>query len=371
MSYQQGHQHHSQAAPSPHNDRGLFEGGSYSVTHRDTNAVLNIELQQGTTIRSRSDAMIHMSDGIEISGKSKFSFGKLFTGGAMYESEYDGPGHIALGPTLFGDIIPLPISGSQWTVGKDAFLACTSEVTKKREVQGLSKALFSGEDLFVFRVEGHGVMWLTSFGAVDRLNLRLGEEHIVDNGHLVAWNCEYSIEKAGGGTMTGLKTGEGLRLLLVELAAAAAVLEETALAVVVVTAAAEELATTAAEELVTAADEELATTAAEELVTTAAEELVTAFAVVLEAAAWLVVTVTNVVCWLDELLLVGSAAALDELDELLLVDSAAALDELDELLLVGSAAALDELDELLLVDSAAALDELDELLLVGSAALLD
>jgi uncharacterized protein (AIM24 family) len=32
----------------------------------------------------------------------------------------------------------------------------------------------------------------------------------VDNGHLVAWNCDYRIEKAGGGSMSSLKTGEGL-----------------------------------------------------------------------------------------------------------------------------------------------------------------
>ncbi|CAG7556370.1 unnamed protein product [Fusarium equiseti] len=210
MSYQQDQPKQSPAALNPHDNRGIFEGGSYSITHRDTNAVLNIELQQGITVRSRSGAMIHMSGSIALSGKTKFSFGKLFTGGQIFESEYDGPGSIALGPTLFGDIIPLYIDGSQWIIGKDAFLACTSEITKKREVQGLGKALFSGEDLFVYRIEGHGILWLTSFGAVDRLDLRSGEEHIVDNGHLVAWNCEYSIEKAGGGTMTGLKTGEGL-----------------------------------------------------------------------------------------------------------------------------------------------------------------
>lgn len=171
MSYQQDQPKHSHAALNPHDNRGVFEGGSYSVTHRDTNAVLNIKLQQGITVRSRSGAMIHMSGSIVLSGKTKFSFGKLFTGGQMFESEYDGPGSIALGPTLFGDIMPLHIDGSQWTIGRDAFLACTSGITKKREVQGLGKALFSGEDLFVYRIEGHGVLWLTSFGAVDRLDV--------------------------------------------------------------------------------------------------------------------------------------------------------------------------------------------------------
>ena len=40
--------------------------------------------------------------------------------------------------------------------------------------------------------------------------LQPGEQHIVDNGHLVAWNCDYKIERAGGGSMTSMKTGEGL-----------------------------------------------------------------------------------------------------------------------------------------------------------------
>ncbi|KAI1047183.1 hypothetical protein LB505_011675 [Fusarium chuoi] len=211
MTHQQGYLQHQQAMQPPSNDGGAFPGGTYSIAHRDTNAVLNVDLQQGAVVRSKSGAMIHMSGSIELAGKSKFSLGKLFTGGNLYESTYTGPGRIALGPTLFGDIITLHVDGHQsWTIGRDAFLACTSEISKKRETQGIGKALFSGEDLFVFRIEGQGIMWLTSFGAVDRLDLRPGEEHIVDNGHLVAWSCKYSIEKAGGGAMTGLKTGEGL-----------------------------------------------------------------------------------------------------------------------------------------------------------------
>ena len=155
-------------------DTGTFAGGNYNVAHRDTNAVLNVHLQQGASVRSKSGAMIHMSGTVQLSGKVKFSMKKLFTGGEMSESTYVGPGRVALGPTLFGDIITLRVDGHQsWIIGKDAFLACTSEVTKKSESQGLGKAMFSGEDLFVFRVEGQGIMWLTSFGAVDRLDVRI------------------------------------------------------------------------------------------------------------------------------------------------------------------------------------------------------
>lgn len=91
----------------------------------------------------------------------------------MSESTYTGHGRVALAPTLFGDIITLHVdSNQQWTIGKDVFLACTQEVTKETKSQGIGKAMFSGEDLFIYRVGGQGLLWLTSFGAVDRLDVR-------------------------------------------------------------------------------------------------------------------------------------------------------------------------------------------------------
>lgn len=122
-----------------------------------------------------------------------------------------GPGLVALAPTLFGDIVSLEITrGATWNVGKDAMLAHTSEVIKDTKSQGLGKAFFSGEDLFILRFTGEGILWLTSYGAIETKHLGQGEQHIVDNGHLVAWNCNYNIERAGGGTMGSMKTGEGL-----------------------------------------------------------------------------------------------------------------------------------------------------------------
>uniref|UniRef100_A0A8H7NIP0 Altered inheritance of mitochondria protein 24, mitochondrial n=1 Tax=Bionectria ochroleuca TaxID=29856 RepID=A0A8H7NIP0_BIOOC len=202
-----------QAAVSP-TDNGAFPGGTYSISHRDTNAVLALTLQQGASVKSKSGAMIHMSSTIQLQGKIKFSMKKLITGSDLSESTYVGPGRVAVGPTLFGDIITLHVDGrTNWTIGKDSFLASTIEVKRETKAQGISKALFSGEDLFVYRLTGQGIIWLTSFGAVDRLDLQPGEQHIVDNGHLVAWSCQYAIERAGGGggsALNSLKSGEGL-----------------------------------------------------------------------------------------------------------------------------------------------------------------
>ena len=153
-------------------EHGTFNGGTYSINHRDTNTVLTVDLAEGGLIKSQPGAMIHMSGTVQLGGKIKFSFGKLFTGSEMAESSYTGHGKVTLGPTLFGDIITLPIDGSaQWKMGKDAFLACTAEVKKENKTQGLGKALFSGEDLFVYNIIGNGLMWLKSFGAVDRIDV--------------------------------------------------------------------------------------------------------------------------------------------------------------------------------------------------------
>jgi uncharacterized protein (AIM24 family) len=40
--------------------------------------------------------------------------------------------------------------------------------------------------------------------------LQPNEQHIVDNGHLVAWNCRYSVERAGKGALSSMTTGEGV-----------------------------------------------------------------------------------------------------------------------------------------------------------------
>lgn len=43
------------------------------------------------------------------------------------------------------------------------------------------------------------------------MKLADGEKYIVDNGHLVAWNTKYILERvASGGLISGIASGEGL-----------------------------------------------------------------------------------------------------------------------------------------------------------------
>lgn len=175
---QQHQQHHGQGQVQGQGqvglqgDHGNFPGGSYSITHRDTNAVLTLDIAQGSTIKSKPGAMIHMAGTVQLTGKVNFSMRKMFTGGQMAESTYAGHGKVALAPTLFGDIVTLQVDhSSQWLIGKDAYLASTADVSKETKSQGIGKALFSGEDLFIYRLIGQGIVWLTSYGAVDKIDV--------------------------------------------------------------------------------------------------------------------------------------------------------------------------------------------------------
>ena len=87
----------------------------------------------------------------------------------MAHSTFTGPGELLLASHTLGDITLLRMNGEEeWTVGKDAFLACTQGVKKEYKSQAFSKAMFSGEGLFVYRMGGQGIIWLSSFGAILR-----------------------------------------------------------------------------------------------------------------------------------------------------------------------------------------------------------
>ncbi|RMD42403.1 hypothetical protein DV735_g2693, partial [Chaetothyriales sp. CBS 134920] len=193
-------------------DVGTFNGGSFRISHRDSNSIITLQLAMGCPITAKPGAMIAMSPSITLKGAVKFSVKKMLIGGDMAHSTFTGPGELLLAPSQLGDLTMLRLGGEDvWNVGRDAFLACTQGVTKEYKNQGFSKAMFSGEGLFVYRIAGTGILWFSSFGAILKKELVEGERYIIDNGHLVAWNCKYVLERvASGGIISGLASGEGL-----------------------------------------------------------------------------------------------------------------------------------------------------------------
>lgn len=148
-------------------DVGTFNGGSYRISHRDTNSILTVQLAMGCPLTAKPGAMIAMSPSITLKGAVKFSMKKLLIGGDMTHSTFTGPGELLLAPSSLGDITILRMGGNEtWSVGRDAFLACTQGVIKEYKNQGIGKAMFSGEGLFVYKMSGTGLLWMSTFGAI-------------------------------------------------------------------------------------------------------------------------------------------------------------------------------------------------------------
>ncbi|KAI1179183.1 tryptophan RNA-binding attenuator protein-like domain-containing protein [Nemania sp. FL0916] len=194
-------------------DVGTFNGGSYRISHRDCNTIVTIQLAMGCPLSAKPGVLIAMSPTITLKGEYKFSMKKLVAaGGDLGHSTFTGPGELLLAPAPMGDITTIRMTGEEsWSVGKDAYVASTQGVVRDYKRQGLGKAMFSGEGLWVHKITGVGLLWITSFGAIIRKDLVDGEKYIVDNGHLVAWNVKYVMERvASGGIISGFATGEGL-----------------------------------------------------------------------------------------------------------------------------------------------------------------
>jgi uncharacterized protein (AIM24 family) len=113
--------------------------------------------------------MIAMSPTITLRGAYSFNFKKLLAGGELSMSHYTGPGELLLAPSVLGDIFLLRLDGKQeWKISRDCFMASTSAVKHDYQAQGLSKAVFGGAGLFIYKISGTGILWLQSFGAIIR-----------------------------------------------------------------------------------------------------------------------------------------------------------------------------------------------------------
>jgi uncharacterized protein (AIM24 family) len=119
-------------------------------------------------------AMIAMSPTLTLKGNISFSWKKLIIGGSMTMSQYTGPGELLVAPSMLGDIMVIRMEEpDEWKIGRDAFLGHTAGVEHKYQAQGLTKGVFSGEGLFVYKITGTGLLWIQSFGAIIQKDVSL------------------------------------------------------------------------------------------------------------------------------------------------------------------------------------------------------
>ncbi|NWG09522.1 MAG: TIGR00266 family protein [Nitrososphaerales archaeon] len=192
----------------------------YEIRYRPSYSMLVVQLNPGETMTAESGSMTYMTPNIDIKTRmrEKSLLGtlglKLLGRQSFFVNDYtstSGQGEAAFVSAPVGDIEILEVEPSQgYIVQKASYIASTSDVNLDVQWQGFTKGLF-GQGLFMIKVTGEGLLFINTFGAIDKHALKPGETMIVDNFHLVAFSdaCQYKVKKFGGLKETILG-GEGL-----------------------------------------------------------------------------------------------------------------------------------------------------------------
>ena len=192
----------------------------YEILYQGAFPIVKYQLEKGERIKAESDAMVAMSATIDVTGGVEGGIKKGLTrmlSGEKFFFQYltatRGSGEVLFAHAYPGGIADIELDGtSGLIIQKDGFLACTEQVEIETKVQNLARGFFSKEGFFILKARGNGTLFLSCYGAIHTIVLNVGEEIIIDNGHLVAWteDTDYTIEKASNGWINSITSGEGL-----------------------------------------------------------------------------------------------------------------------------------------------------------------
>jgi len=189
----------------------------HEILYRPSYALLKLSLDQGEAIQAEAGAMVSMSDTIEIETKMKGGlFGALKRGVLGGESLFlntfraGAAGEIILAPSLPGDLYSMDLANQTVFAQSGAYIASSPEIELDTKWGG-AKTFFSREGFFLLKISGTGKLFLSSYGAIHEIQLAPGQKHIVDTGHMVAFDegVQYNVKRVGGLKST-LFSGEGL-----------------------------------------------------------------------------------------------------------------------------------------------------------------
>lgn len=193
---------------------------TYDIIGGDTFPMLRVYLNPGQAIKAESGAMVAMTRDLRLHGKMDGgilkSIARRFSGESFFMqsiSADNGPGWVLLSCSAPGQIVPVLVKeGQQLTVQKNGFFAGTPGIEVSTKVQSLAKGMFSGEGFFVVKISGKGTAFLSAYGAIHTIDLPEGEDVLIDNGHLVAWDShmKYDITKGASSWTSSMTSGEGL-----------------------------------------------------------------------------------------------------------------------------------------------------------------
>jgi uncharacterized protein (TIGR00266 family) len=192
----------------------------YEIRYQPSYALAVIHLDTGERFRAEAGAMVSMDETIKIETKTGGGLSSVLKrtvlgGETLFVNDMVATrddSQLTLAPALPGDIAAVDLAaGQELFVQSGSYMASSPEVVVDTKF-GAGKSFFSGEGLFLLKLTGPGTVLLSSYGAIVQLDLAAGETHVVDTGHMVAFDSTmgYEVKKAGNSWKTTLVGGEGL-----------------------------------------------------------------------------------------------------------------------------------------------------------------
>ncbi len=172
---------------------------------------VHVSLQQGERFYAESDAMVSMDTTIDLEGKTRGSIGSSLLNFIANDESFfmqnftatRGPGDVLLAPVTPGQIEILDVGKQQYLLNDGAFIAAEDTVSLTSATQSITQALGGGSGGFIVnKTSGQGKIAVSGLGDIFALDITPGQETIIDNGHLVAWDatlqCKVSVSTSQG-----------------------------------------------------------------------------------------------------------------------------------------------------------------------------
>ena len=188
------------------------------VQHRPSYALAVAQLEPDEPIQVEAGSMVGMSTGVQVETQARGgllkSLARSMLGGESffintYKASGQG-GRVFLAPALPGDIVVRPMESETLLVQSGSYVA-SSEGIDVSTGWGGAKTFFAREGLILLKISGSGTLVLSSYGAIEEMELATGESFTIDTGHLVAFSNHlgFNVRRVGGLKST-LFSGEGL-----------------------------------------------------------------------------------------------------------------------------------------------------------------
>ncbi len=174
----------------------------YDILYRPSYSVLRVKTQAGEEIDAEPGALMMMKGEYEVKTRGRGLLRALAGGESFFVNTYVSKrddSELWLVPPWPGDIEYIGLDGSRGLIVNDkAYLAAHGNIEYKTVWRGL-RGMFGGGGLVWLLFKGKGGVWVSSYGAIAKVEARDGYELTIDNTHLVAMDdtLEYDIKRFG------------------------------------------------------------------------------------------------------------------------------------------------------------------------------